>query len=82
MLPEDLVQVVHAALQERDVAAGHFLFRERVVAHAAHLGFFTGFAARQALVAAVFADATAVAGGDVAEGRDGVVFWFGLGFCL
>lgn len=68
MVGQYLVEVVHAAFEEGYVAAWHFLFCEGVIAHAAHLGFFAGFAARKALVAAVFADATSVAGGDAAEG--------------
>lgn len=83
MIDEDLVEIVDAAFEKGYIAAWYLLFGEGVVAHAADLSFFAGLTAREALVAAVFAEATSVAGGDTAEWRGwgfsgGLVVWFGV----
>jgi hypothetical protein len=55
MVNQELLEIFDLALEETHVAAWDFSLCEWVVAYAARSCFFTGFAAREALVTAMFA---------------------------
>lgn len=65
VIDQRLPEIFDLALEETHIAARDLTLREWIIAHAASTGFFARCAAWKALVTAVFAQAAAIAGGDI-----------------